>query len=62
MGFHVEMTFNEALDFVEKRIRFLRNNKLAEKEKKIDEISEHISSATSLLQQLQEEMKNEIEH
>jgi prefoldin subunit 5 len=57
MGFHIEFTLGEAIRFVEKRIEYLKVHKLATKENKIKEIQEHISSATLLLNQLQEEME-----
>ena len=57
IGFHVELTPEEASKFAKKRISFLRANKLEEKETEIKEIKAHIQSASIILDQLHTEMK-----
>ena len=56
MGFHVELTPEEASNFSKKRISFLKANKLKEKESEIKEIKGHIQSASMILDQLHAEM------
>ena len=56
MGFHVELTPEEASKFSKKRISFLKANRLKEKESEIKEIKGHIQSASMILDQLYEEM------
>lgn len=56
MGFHVELTPDEASKFSKKRISYLKANKLKEKEAKIQEIKGHIQSASMILDQLHAEM------
>jgi len=60
MGFHVEMTKNEASRFVKKRIQFLKTHKMDEKTKKINEIRDHMQSATIILNELQREMETNV--
>ena len=57
MGFHVELTPEEASKFAKKRISFLKANKLKEKESEINEIKGHIQSASMILDQLHAEME-----
>ncbi|KAG7340933.1 prefoldin subunit domain containing protein [Nitzschia inconspicua] len=56
MGFHVELTISEAQAFVLKRIQYLQNTRLHPQQRNMDEIQEHITSATDLLLQLQQEI------
>ena len=56
MGFHVELTPEEASKFSKKRISFLKANKLKQKDSEIKEIKEHIQSASMILDQLYAEM------
>ena len=55
LGFHVEMTPEEASEFAKKRISYLRKNRLAERESEIKEIKGHIHSASMILDQLHAE-------
>jgi len=56
MGFHVEMTMEEAIKFVKKRVNFLENDVLKRKERKVRETTEHIVVASSILDELKREM------
>ena len=58
MGFHVELQIPEALEFVEKRIKFLEEDVLSGKEKKVTQVSDHIQSANIILDKLESEMQN----
>ena len=58
MGFHVELRIAEALAFVKKRILFLEKNHVARKERKANEIREHLRSSQMILDQLQQERLN----
>ena len=57
MGFHVELSPEEATEFSNKRVAFLRANKLSEKESEIKDIKGHIQSASIILDQLHKEME-----
>jgi prefoldin subunit 5 len=57
MGFHVEMTIEEAITFVRKRVNFLENDVLKRKERKVRETTDHIVVASSILEELTREME-----
>ena len=57
IGFHVELTPEEASIFAKKRISFLKANKLKEKESEVKEIKGHIQSASIILDQLHAEIE-----
>jgi prefoldin alpha subunit len=57
LGFHVELTPEEASKFAKKRISFLNTYKLEEKESEIKDIKGHIQSASIILDQLHAEME-----
>jgi prefoldin alpha subunit len=57
MGFHVELTLVEAIEFVTKRISLLETGRLSKKETKIQEVNAHIDSARQILIQLHHELK-----
>lgn len=57
MGFHVEMTIEEAIRFVKKRMNFLENDVLKRKERKVRETTDHIIVASSILDELKGEME-----
>ena len=56
MGFHIEMRISEALEFVDKRIKFLTQQVLSPRDQKVKETKAHIESATEILRQLQIEL------
>lgn len=49
MGFTVDMTLEEAIAFVPKRIQHLESNVLKGKEAKVREITDHIATASAIL-------------
>ena len=57
MGFHVEFTLPEAIEFTTKRIHYLQDDVLADKDKKVREVQEHIASAGIILEQLERELR-----
>lgn len=57
MGFHVELSEDEAIDFVSKRISFLETNHLAARQQKMQEVSLHFESAEMSLRQLATEVQ-----
>ena len=56
MGFHVEFTVLEAIEFVEKRITLLERN-LSTRDQKVNEVKNHLESAMLVFQQLEMEMQ-----
>ena len=58
MGFHIEMTLHEGVEFVAKRIQLLKEQKLIPMQHKLKETTNHIDSATSILRELQKELDN----
>ena len=56
MGFHVEMTVTEAIAFVKKRLSFLETNVLKRKEAQVREITDHIVTASAILDELTQQM------
>ena len=52
MGFHVELSIVEAIEFVKKRINHLKIGPLSTKQTKISEVKSHIDSAKQILYQL----------
>jgi prefoldin subunit 5 len=57
MGFHIEFTISEAIQFVEKRIAYLKKDQLAAKDMKVKAVKTHIESATAILDQLSLELE-----
>lgn len=57
MGFHAELTIPEARQFVLQRIAFLQNHVLPGRKKTLKDISDHVSSATTILAQLNRELQ-----
>lgn len=58
MGFHVELTIQEAIPFVKKRISFLEKDVLKRKEARVREITQHIVAASAILDELTREWKH----
>ena len=56
LGFHVELSEGEAIDFCNRRIEFLSTQRLKRHQQKMVEINDHILSATNILNELQKEM------
>jgi prefoldin subunit 5 len=56
MGFHVEQTIPEALQAIAKRIAFLENDVLVEKERKMKEVTQHLESAQLIFEELGREL------
>ena len=52
LGFHVELTPEEATGAAERRVSFLEAHRLKAKESEIEEIKTHISSASMILDRL----------
>jgi prefoldin subunit 5 len=59
MGFHVEMTIPEAFKFVNKRLLFLENDVLKQKDRKVREMTDHIMVASSILDELTRDMERD---
>lgn len=57
MGFHVELTMEEALAYVQKRIHFLSSQVLKHRSEKTRRVQEHIQSSTLILDQLSLELE-----
>mmetsp|Transcript_7281 Transcript_7281/g.10734 ORF Transcript_7281/g.10734 Transcript_7281/m.10734 type:complete len:169 (-) Transcript_7281:202-708(-) len=55
-GFHIEFSLGEALQFIEKRIKFLKEFKLKKVVREANMISEHYTEAVTLLVALKEEI------
>lgn len=55
-GFHVELTIPEALDYLNKRIRFLSREVLPYRESKVQKVLSHIQSSEIILDQLSTEL------
>jgi len=53
LGFHVEFTAEEALLFVDKRIDFVKTNKLAYRQKQLISIQDHVQSSMNVLRELE---------
>ena len=58
MGFHAEFTIDEALLFVQKRMNFLKMEKLPSRVDKAREIAGHLESSMELLESLSQEMRD----
>jgi prefoldin alpha subunit len=56
MGFHVEFNISEAIAFTRKRMSFLEDDFLSDKEKKVNEVKDHIASAGVILDKLEREL------
>jgi prefoldin subunit 5 len=57
MGFHVEMTIPEAIQFVQQRLTFLKNAVLQGKEVRVREITDHVIAAAAILDELEQELQ-----
>jgi prefoldin subunit 5 len=57
MGFHVELSTDEATQFVAKRISLLQDSNLEAKEEKVKEVSNHLESAEVSFAQLATELQ-----
>jgi len=57
MGFHVELTVDEALAYVDKRIHFLSSQVLKHRSEKSRQVQEHIQSSTMILEELSRELE-----
>lgn len=57
MGFHVEMTLPEATNFIQQRLSFLENDVLKSKELRVQEITDHITGASAILDGLNQELQ-----
>ena len=55
MGFHVEMTIPEAIQFVQARLTFLKNDVLKRRQVKVLEINNHIVAASAILDELHQD-------
>lgn len=53
LGFHVEMTISEALKFVQQRITFLQVNPLEVRQKKYNQVQDHVQSSMNILTELE---------
>jgi len=53
MGFHVEMKIFEAILFVKERLSYLETSVLKRKEAQVREITDHIATASAILDELQ---------
>jgi prefoldin subunit 5 len=53
MGFHVEFQVTEALEFVDRRIEFLKTQVLPHREKKCAQIESHFQSSLNILSELE---------
>lgn len=56
MGFHVQMTIAEAIPFVKRRLTFLETNVLKRKEAQVREITDHIVTASTILDELTQQV------
>lgn len=52
LGFHVEMTVEEALEFTKQRIAFLQANQLENRQKSYNQVQDHAQSAMNILEEL----------
>eukprot|EP00529_Nitzschia_sp_RCC80_P034023 CAMPEP_0113468952 /NCGR_PEP_ID=MMETSP0014_2-20120614/15635_1 /TAXON_ID=2857 /ORGANISM="Nitzschia sp." /LENGTH=202 /DNA_ID=CAMNT_0000361387 /DNA_START=1 /DNA_END=609 /DNA_ORIENTATION=+ /assembly_acc=CAM_ASM_000159 len=57
LGFHVEFSTGEAIEFCKRRVAFLSTHKLKRLQQRMIEISDHILSATNILHELNNNMK-----
>jgi prefoldin subunit 5 len=57
MGFHVELSPSEAKQFVQKRIHYLREHRLADCNRQVNQIQHHIQSTEILLDELNREIQ-----
>jgi prefoldin subunit 5 len=57
MGFHVQFTVPEAIQYIEKRLFFLREQKLKYWHTKLENVQVHIRSSTFLLDELSKELE-----
>lgn len=58
MGFHVELTLGEAIEFVQKRIKFLRGEVLELRARRAKTIAGHVEDSLHILQQLAKESRD----
>jgi prefoldin subunit 5 len=59
MGFHVEMTLPEAASFCAKRIDYLKTHPLAKRQQTVQDIKDHVQSATNIMNQLLQVMQQQ---
>lgn len=57
MGFHAELTYSEALAFVERRISLLENDKLKQRNAECQKVLDHLESSQLCLDQLAAEIR-----
>ena len=57
MGFHIELTLVEAIEFVKKRISYLQKGSLQTKKVKLQEVTSHIDESRKILFQLDRELQ-----
>eukprot|EP00529_Nitzschia_sp_RCC80_P034013 CAMPEP_0113472292 /NCGR_PEP_ID=MMETSP0014_2-20120614/17438_1 /TAXON_ID=2857 /ORGANISM="Nitzschia sp." /LENGTH=206 /DNA_ID=CAMNT_0000364993 /DNA_START=20 /DNA_END=640 /DNA_ORIENTATION=- /assembly_acc=CAM_ASM_000159 len=57
LGFHVEFSTGEAIEFCKRRVEFLSTHKLKRHQQRMIEIKDHILSATNILNELNNSMK-----
>ncbi|CAB9505305.1 Prefoldin subunit [Seminavis robusta] len=53
LGFHVEMNAKEAREFIDKRVIFLQENRLNQRQKRLTTVQDHIQSSLNVLEQLE---------
>lgn len=56
MGFQVELSIPEAIEFTRRKISFLQDDALPDKDKKVLQVKDHIASAGLILGQLESEL------
>mmetsp|Transcript_6261 Transcript_6261/g.9094 ORF Transcript_6261/g.9094 Transcript_6261/m.9094 type:complete len:192 (+) Transcript_6261:74-649(+) len=57
MGFHVEFTLNEALEFIERRVKFLHKKVLANRVNKAKAVASDVESTLKILETLTEQLR-----
>lgn len=57
MGFHIELDTGQAINFVSKRIQFLRSNSLSRRTEKLQEVSRHLEEAELIISELSRELE-----
>ena len=60
LGFHIEMTIAEAVEFVKQRIAFLQANQLEDRQTKYNRVQDHVQSSMTILNEL-EKVQNQAE-
>lgn len=54
LGFHIEFTTDEAMQFCNNRIQFLKTNVLPHRKTKLTQIQDHFQSSLNILQELEQ--------